>query len=209
MACLIQWPSDRLGNLRCLRMVRLGIAARIDVRLLVSFATFTFCPNRRWPRILQATDVSPEMNAMFRISKMFVLVIAMFSGCDKRGVNVEQRQGEGRNRDASSIAQTQVTLFVTALDRYRQSLGTFPSTRQGLQALRTSPADLPKPNQWNGPYLNPEISLHPLDLELPIDPWDHPYHYRSPGIHNPDGVDVWSVGPDGVDGSVDDIGNWK
>jgi hypothetical protein len=46
-------------------------------------------------------------------------------------------------------------------------------------------------------------------LELPFDPWGHPYHYRSPGIHNLAGFDAWSVGPDGVDESADDIGNWK
>ena len=36
------------------------------------------------------------------------------------------------------------------------------------------------------------------------DPWSHPFHYRSPGVHNPDGFDLWAVGPDGKE-----IGNWK
>ncbi len=31
-----------------------------------------------------------------------------------------------------------------------------------------------------------------------------PYQYRSPGVHNPGSLDVWSVGPDGKE-----IGNWK
>ena len=33
-------------------------------------------------------------------------------------------------------------------------------------------------------------------------------HYASPGTHNPDSYDLWSVGPDGADGTADDIGNW-
>jgi general secretion pathway protein G len=31
----------------------------------------------------------------------------------------------------------------------------------------------------------------------------------APGKHNPDTFDVWSVGPDGQDGTDDDIGNWE
>jgi general secretion pathway protein G len=30
-----------------------------------------------------------------------------------------------------------------------------------------------------------------------------------PGTHNPDSYDVWSLGPDGINGTQDDIGNWK
>jgi general secretion pathway protein G len=30
-----------------------------------------------------------------------------------------------------------------------------------------------------------------------------------PGKHNTDSFDVWSVGPDGQDGTEDDIGNWQ
>ena len=44
------------------------------------------------------------------------------------------------------------------------------------------------------------------------DPWGKRYNYRSPGIHNTNGVDVWSVGLDGESksggGDIDDINNW-
>jgi type II secretion system protein G len=149
---------------------------------------------------------------MFRAGGAIVLAILMLSGCGKREADAErQQQGEvgNKGREAIDIAKIQIGLFVTAFDRYKLSLGDFPTTQQGLQALRTPPPDLSKPKKWNGPYLNSEISLHPLNLELPLDPWGHPYHYHSPGTHNPDSFDVWSVGPDGVDGSQDDIGNWK
>lgn len=139
-----------------------------------------------------------------RVGGAVVLAIAILSGCGKR----ETDAGD-KGREAINIAKTQIGLFVTALGRYQQSVGNLPTTKQGLQALRTRPPDLAKPKKWNGPYLNPEVSLQPLSLELSLDPWEHPYHYRLPGIHNPDSFDVWSVGPDGVDGSADDIGNWK
>jgi general secretion pathway protein G len=41
------------------------------------------------------------------------------------------------------------------------------------------------------------------------DPWERDYRFAAPGKHNPESFDVWSVGPDGQDGSADDIGNWE
>jgi len=159
------------------------------------------------------TDLSPvawrEENTMLRAGGAVVLAILMLSGCGKREADAEQRQGEVVHKSRNDVAKIQIGLFVTALEGYKLSLGDFPTSKQGLQALRTPPTDLPNPKKWKGPYLNPELTLHPLDLELPLDPWGHSYHYCSPGIHNPDGVDVWSDGPDGMDGSQDDIGNWK
>ncbi|HTF58022.1 MAG TPA: type II secretion system protein GspG [Planctomycetota bacterium] len=44
--------------------------------------------------------------------------------------------------------------------------------------------------------------------EEPRDAWGRPIQYRNPGIHNPKGVDLWSLGPDPDDPS-DDLGNWS
>ncbi|MFZ1935995.1 MAG: type II secretion system major pseudopilin GspG [Thermoguttaceae bacterium] len=93
-------------------------------------------------------------------------------------------------------AQTQVGLIETAIQTYEASVNSYPSN---LQALRVQPADLPDPTKWAGPYLYHDI---------PLDPWGHPYQYACPGRHNPDSFDVWSLGPDGADGTPDDIGNW-
>jgi general secretion pathway protein G len=40
------------------------------------------------------------------------------------------------------------------------------------------------------------------------DDWGHDLVYRCPGIHNPNGYDLYSMGPDGEDNTLDDIGNW-
>jgi hypothetical protein len=47
-------------------------------------------------------------------------------------------------------------------------------------------------------------------IKLFYDAWDRPMRYRFPGIHNPEGFDIYSVGPNGWDdeGRNDDIGNW-
>ena len=96
-------------------------------------------------------------------------------------------------------AETQIKAFKTPLQAYRIDLGHFPTTSQGLGALRTPPSDLASPTKWNGPY---------LDSEVPLDPWDNPYRYEYPGKYQLNGPDIWSYGPDGMDGTEDDIGNW-
>jgi general secretion pathway protein G len=37
------------------------------------------------------------------------------------------------------------------------------------------------------------------------DPWNHEFILRCPGVVNVDGIDVVSVGPDGQEGTADDI----
>jgi general secretion pathway protein G len=108
---------------------------------------------------------------------------------------------EGRFR---SIPEDYVTLVIPPLlEAYKADTGSYPTTAQGLIALRKLPAGLKNWKDWKGPYVDP---LKVKDV--PLDPWGHPYHYRSPGLHNPATYDVWSVGPDSADGTADDIGNW-
>lgn len=96
-------------------------------------------------------------------------------------------------------AKAQIDIFKTPLQAYRLDLAAYPTTSQGLEALRASPADLANPTKWQGPY---------LDREVPLDPWGNPYRYEYPGKYLIDEPDIWSYGPDGIDGTEDDIGNW-
>ncbi|MEK6691111.1 MAG: type II secretion system major pseudopilin GspG [Nitrospirota bacterium] len=94
-------------------------------------------------------------------------------------------------------AQTQIELFGTALDTFRLDVGRYPTTSEGLQALRTNPGI----EGWNGPYLQKEI---------PLDPWVNPYIYTSPGNHGE--YDLISLGADkiqGGEGENQDIVSWK
>lgn len=108
--------------------------------------------------------------------------------------------GKGEQARIES-AKTQInSLFSTALSTYEIDNGKYPSTTQGLEALRTKPTGTPEPKGWKGPY---------LDREVPKDPWGNEYVYRYPGTRNKDGYDLVSGGPDGREGSEDDIGNWS
>ncbi|MEZ6187024.1 MAG: type II secretion system major pseudopilin GspG [Planctomycetota bacterium] len=107
----------------------------------------------------------------------------------------------GRGEQAKKgAAETQIkSLFGTALDTYEVDNGSYPTTNQGLEALRAKPSAAPEPKQWSGPYLKSDV---------PDDPWGNPYNYRSPGQHNAQTYDLSSMGPDGREGTEDDITNW-
>ena len=89
--------------------------------------------------------------------------------------------------------------FAVALTNYKSKSRTgYPTNEQGLEALVNKPTSAPVPKRW--------IQAFP---RLPLDPWGQAYKYkRGPqGTRNKD-YDLWSIGPDGVDGTEDDIGNW-
>ena len=98
-----------------------------------------------------------------------------------------------------NAARTQISAFKTPLQAYRLDLGDYPATGQGLEALRAAPSGVSDPTKWNGPY---------LDSPVPLDPWGNPYQYEYPGKYQTDLPDIWSLGPDAIDNSEDDVGNW-
>jgi general secretion pathway protein G len=95
-------------------------------------------------------------------------------------------------------AETDVLGFKEMLAAYQLESGTLPTTEQGLSALWVKPTAEPIPQRWRAM----------LDHEID-DPWGHPYQYRNPGKRNPDKYDVFSMGPDGLPDTDDDIGNWQ
>ena len=105
----------------------------------------------------------------------------------------------GRGDQAKvKIAKSDIEANIpTALKLYELDNGTFPTTAQGLNALRVKPATNPALATWNGPYLEKE----------PLDPWGRAYVYVSPGEHRPY-YDLSSKGKDETS-DKDDIVNWQ
>ena len=105
----------------------------------------------------------------------------------------------GRGEQARvSVARSDIdSNLATALKLYELDNGFFPTTEQGLQALRAKPTTNPIPNQWNGPYVEKD----------PLDPWGNPYVYVSPGSNRSD-YDLYSQGKD-PSSDEDDITNWQ
>ena len=98
-----------------------------------------------------------------------------------------------------NAAKTQIRAFKGPLAAFRLDIGDYPSSQDGLEALRMPPSDAAAAERWAGPY---------LDREVPLDPWHRPYKYSYPGQHDPEMPDIWSAGPDGIDGTEDDITSW-
>lgn len=94
--------------------------------------------------------------------------------------------------------KTQIELLGAALDDFRLDNGRYPTTEEGLEALRQQPDGL---NNWYGPY---------LPKDIPLDAWGNPYQYKSPGDHGP--YDLFSYGKDGQEGGEkdnQDIVSWQ
>jgi len=141
---------------------------------------------RRRPRAARAFTLIELLLVMVILAVLAALVIPRFAG-----------RGE-EAREKAALTQIKGN-FGTALDMYETDNGAYPTSGQGLEALRTQPSSAPQPKHWKGPYLKNEI---------PQDPWGNPYVFRSPGTQNPKGYDLLSLGPDGREGTDDDVTSW-
>jgi general secretion pathway protein G len=109
--------------------------------------------------------------------------------------NVLDRTDDARK----TAARTDITNIGAALKLYKLDNFRYPTSEQGLQALRAKPTAGPVPSNWRS-YME----------KLPNDPWGNPYQYLSPGLKGE--VDVFSFGADGKtggEGNDADIGSWQ
>jgi general secretion pathway protein G len=122
-----------------------------------------------------------------------VTIIALFAAL------VLPRMMGQADKARKTAARAQINAYTTALGSYKLDTGVFPTTEQGLQALRVKPENV---ENWQGPYLQKDVEG---------DPWGHPYLYRFPGEHGdePDIVSYGADGQPGGDGINADILSWK
>ncbi len=96
-----------------------------------------------------------------------------------------------------TAAGADIANLEVALDSFEVDTSRYPTTEEGLSALVEQPSNV---TTWHGPYIKRGV---------PKDPWGNGYVYTCPGTHNTSGYDIYSFGPDGVDGGGDDIDNWS
>jgi general secretion pathway protein G len=122
-----------------------------------------------------------------------VVIIALFAA-----LVLPKMMGQA-DRAKKTAARSQINAYLTALGSYKLDTGVYPTTEQGLQALRDKPENA---NNWQGPY---------TDKEIGNDPWGHPYVYHYPGEHgdDPDIICYGADGQPGGDGINADIVSWK
>lgn len=146
---------------------------------------FTACPIRKLCSLTGFTLIE-LMLVVIIIGTLAALVIPRLAG----------RAEQARNTAVKADILSNIPL---ALDLYELDNGAYPTTQQGLDALIEKPTTAPLAKNWNGPYLK----------KKPADPWGNQYRYVSPGVHNTEDYDLFSVGKDNSEGGNDDIGNWE
>ena len=131
----------------------------------------------------------------FTLIEMMVVMVIIGLLMALVGPRYIRQEGKARVK----AARAQIELLGTALDTYRLDIGRYPSSQEGLGALQQRPFGV---DRWDGPYLKKDV---------PKDPWDHPYMYRSPGEGGRP-YDLYSYGADGSPGGTGDnrdITSWE
>ena len=117
-----------------------------------------------------------------------------------RGAGGAQHVQERRQSQRVTAARAQINNFKTALGTYKLDTGTFPTTEQGLEALRVPSRRTS--TQWDGPY---------LPKEIPNDPWGIPTSTSFPATTATSRTSsrYGADGQPGGEGINADIVSWK
>ena len=120
----------------------------------------------------------------FTLIELMVVMIILGLLAALVGPKLFGQVDKARQKDAAA----QIELFSQALDMYRLEKKRYPTTNEGLEAIKS--------------YLKKE--------EIPKDPWGNDYIYKSPGEHGD--YDLYSLGADGEEGGEgvnQDITSWS
>jgi general secretion pathway protein G len=107
-------------------------------------------------------------------------------------------QGEKAKRQMAKAAIGPNGPLAQAIKLFKFNTGVYP---EEMKYLIEKPNDEEIAEKWGEPYLE--------DISGLSDPWGHEFQYNAEGRHNEGKFDLWSMGPDGIDGNEDDIKNWK
>ena len=136
--------------------------------------------------MLRSTD---RRRAGFTLIELLVVIVVIAILAGLVGPLVFRNVGDAK----VSAAKAQLELFGLALDQYRLDNDYYPSTGQGLEALRAQPSGEPAARNWRGPYLK---------KAAPLDSWGRAYVYKSPSERNAGGYDLLTYGRDGKPGGA-------
>jgi len=158
---------------------------------------------RRSPLVASRTVAgsrrAPSREGAFTLIEIMAVVLIMGFLAGIVGVAVVAQIDKAR----VTTTKTQIKQLEAALTFFQMENGFFPSTDQGLEALVEKPTIGREPPSYReGGYLQGGV--------VPLDAWQSPYEYESPGQINRD-YDIWSLGADAAPGGTGtgaDIGNW-
>jgi general secretion pathway protein G len=106
-----------------------------------------------------------------------------------------------KERSDVDLQKVQFDMIGGAMDQFKLDMKRYPSEEEGLAALTNKDAikDEGDVTSWRGPYLKQAIAK---------DKWNHDIVYHNPSETLGEGnYDLVSFGPDGQEGTADDISN--
>lgn len=129
-----------------------------------------------------------------------LLVVGLLALLASIAVPALMAQGEKGKIKMAEFAIASNGPIAQAIKLYRFEIGQLP---EELMDLIEKPSGLPEEveDKWTTKYLEDAKGL--------VDPWNREFEYKAPGTHHEDGFDLWSIGPDGIEGTDDDIPNWE
>lgn len=140
----------------------------------------------------------PRRTTGFTLVELMVVIVIIGLLATVVAINVMPSQ----DRAMAEKARADISVLEQAIETFRLENLSYPTTEQGLAALRRAPAGLARPERYRtGGYIR----------RLPEDPWGNPYQYRRPGRGGLP-FEVFSLAADGAEGGegdAADIGNWE
>lgn len=138
---------------------------------------------------MRSHTVTAGTRAGFTLIELLIVVIIIAALAAMVAPRLIERGEEAK----ANIAKGDLASLTLAIKLYRLDTGRYPSS---LADLLTAPSGA---RNWKGPYIENEA----------LDPWGEAYRFKSPGVRNKSGFDLYSIGADGQEGTADDVGNWK
>jgi general secretion pathway protein G len=133
----------------------------------------------------------------FTLIEVMIVIAIILALTGLVGVALFKRRDEAKR----GIVETQMHQIEAGLKSFRLKFDRYPTDDEGVEVL------------WNKEKLSQEASQDSwskfLEKPLPNDGWNHPWGYRQQSQHgDEDTYDLWSNGPDGEEGTSDDITSW-
>jgi len=134
----------------------------------------------------------------FTLIEVMIVIAIILALTGLIGVALFSRRDEAKK----DTARIELNNIKSALDFFRLDYDRYPKDEEGIAVL------------WDKSKLDPEADATKwheyLKAQMPNDRWGHPWQYKQQSEHLDDTTkfDLWSYGPDGQDGTDDDIKSW-
>lgn len=134
----------------------------------------------------------------FTLIEVLIVIAIVLALSGLVGIAVWSRQGEAK-RD---IAKTELNTIMQGMNMFRLDFDRWPKDEEGIAVL------------WDKSKLDPEADANKwkpyLTKPMPKDRWGNEWGYRQVSERSSDETkyDLWSNGPDGQEGTEDDITSW-